>query len=54
MLKNKGSNLKKRFLQVILLQVCLALLLTACAPADCSLQLLAGGSQYCEEKMSED
>lgn len=54
MFKNKGLNLKKIFLQVILLQVCLAVFLTACAPADCSLQLLAGGSQYCEETTSGD
>ena len=45
----KGINLEKIIVQVILLQVCLAMLLTSCAPANCSLQLLAGGSQYCEE-----
>lgn len=52
MFKKKGLSLKQTLIRLILLYVCLASFLAACGPADCSLQLLAGGSQFCEETVS--
>lgn len=40
----------KSVLQLVLIYVCLALLLAACdVTTSCSMQAVAGGSQYCEE-----
>lgn len=54
MSRSKNFNLKRPILQIILLNICLALLLTSCISTSCSLQAVAGGSQYCEETLAED
>ena len=53
MFNYKGINIRKYLFQVLLL-LCMAFTLTSCGDADCSLQLLAGGSEYCEETASAD
>jgi len=52
MLKHKGFNLKKIMIQIVLLHICAAFLLSSCVKTDCSLMAVAGGSQYCEETVS--
>ena len=49
----KKLDLKIPVLQIVLIYVCLALLLAACdVKTSCSMQAVAGGSQYCEETIT--
>lgn len=42
-------KMKFQVIPIILLQICLAFLLSSCnAIASCNLQAVAGGAQYCE------
>jgi hypothetical protein len=42
-------KMKFQVIPIILLQLCLAFLLSSCeATASCNLQAVAGGAQYCE------
>jgi hypothetical protein len=46
----RAFNLKHPLFRVILLQICLAILLSSCGgDTACVLQAVAGGAQHCEE-----
>ncbi|MEY2819799.1 MAG: hypothetical protein RL275_3262 [Chloroflexota bacterium] len=54
MTQRRSSNLKRHVYQMILLHICLAMLLSACVKTSCSLQAVAGGSQFCGEVLSDE
>jgi hypothetical protein len=49
MFTTRKTTWKFQVIPIILLQICLAFLLSSCeATASCNLQAVAGGAQYCE------